>query len=307
MTAGWVAPVTRGRAILGRLVGADGARTLAEMSSWDEARAELGRTMYATGLPPDAGRQAAVRSAHASAIWQLRVLAGWMPPEHTVLPRLFAAPFEMRNIEQHLRSLRDHTPTDPLPLGSLAVAWPAVSRTKTVEEARHVLARTVWGDPGSTDPPELALALRVGLARRAVARLPVAKEWACGAVAVLVARERFAFSRPVEDTTAGVVSRLVGRAWGGAVSVTDLADHLPPRAAWPLADVDDPRDLWRAELAVAARVAGDARTLAASNRFDVRTAAAMMALLLVDLWRVQAAIELAGRGPIPTEVFDAVA
>jgi hypothetical protein len=32
-----------------------------------------------------------------------------------------------------------------------------------------------------------------------------------------------------------------------------------------------------------------------------------MALLLVDLWRVRAAIESAGRERIATEVFDAVA
>jgi hypothetical protein len=35
--------------------------------------------------------------------------------------------------------------------------------------------------------------------------------------------------------------------------------------------------------------------------------AGIMALLLVDLWRVGAAIEEAGRAPVITEVFDAVA
>jgi hypothetical protein len=34
---------------------------------------------------------------------------------------------------------------------------------------------------------------------------------------------------------------------------------------------------------------------------------AVTALLLVDLWRVTAAIESVGRGPTPLEVFDAMA
>ncbi len=39
----------------------------------------------------------------------------------------------------------------------------------------------------------------------------------------------------------------------------------------------------------------------------VMALAAIMALLLVDLWRVDMAIEAAGRTPLVTEVFDAVA
>ena len=46
---------------------------------------------------------------------------------------------------------------------------------------------------------------------------------------------------------------------------------------------------------------------AASSVYSARTVAGVMAVLLVDLWRVDAAIELAGRGPLSEELLDAVA
>jgi hypothetical protein len=44
-----------------------------------------------------------------------------------------------------------------------------------------------------------------------------------------------------------------------------------------------------------------------SGQPSADTVAAIMALMLVDLWRVTAAIEAAGRGPHAAEVLDAVA
>ena len=307
MTAGWVAPATRGRLLLRRLVGIDGARELAATGSWDEARAILTRTIYGTDLAETASRPDARRRALGSTAWQLRVLAGWLPAGRTVLARLFAAPLEIANIDQRIAQLGGADPAEPIHLGSLVGAWPRVAVAATAEDVRRVLAKSVWGDPGGSEPEAIALALQVALARRFAAQVPGTGDWARGAVAVLVARERFAFERDLNQTTARVVDRLIGSRWRGVERVDELADRLPKSASWALSAIDEPSDLWRAELAVVRRIANDAQRRAMSSRFDESTVTAMMALLLTDLWSVCAAIEVAGRQPSPGEVFDAVA
>jgi hypothetical protein len=86
-----------------------------------------------------------------------------------------------------------------------------------------------------------------------------------------------------------------------------LVDRLPEEAAWPLVDLADPDDLWRAEIAVAKRVRVDAERFVTAANYDMTVVAGIMALLLVDLWLVRGAIEVAGRAPVPEELFDAVA
>ena len=240
-------------------------------------------------------------------MWQLRVLAGWLPPDQGVLARLFAAPMEIANIEGHLAHLEGGTVDPPFRLGSLAVAWPRVAASSSSEQLRHALATSVWGDPGGTDRAVVALSLRVGWARRLAHRLPDAAPWAKGGVAVLAARELFAFEREINQPIGRVIDDLIGRHWRGAANVEALVDRLPEAAAWPLAGLADAADLWRAEIAVANRVRLDAARRAAAARYDITAVAAIMALLLVDLWLVRGAIEVAGRTPVPEELFHAVA
>ncbi len=136
MSAGWVAATTRGRALVRRLVGPDGARELATTESWPEARRALSATFYGADLPADADRPAAGRRAVEATTWQLRVLAGWLPPGQSVLARLFAGPFEIANIERRLALLEGRHPDPPIRLGSLAVAWPHVSSATSSEQVR---------------------------------------------------------------------------------------------------------------------------------------------------------------------------
>ena len=72
-------------------------------------------------------------------------------------------------------------------------------------------------------------------------------------------------------------------------------------------NVNDASGLWRAEIAIGNRVSDDARRHASSGRYDKTAVTGVMALLLVDLWRVLGAIEVAGRTPVPEEFFGAVA
>jgi hypothetical protein len=306
VTAGWVAATTRGRSLLGRTLGAEGARAIATAASWEQGRDRVATSIYGNGLAPHADRETAHRTAIAATTWQLRVLSGWLPPDGGGLARLAAAPIEIINIEGHLARLGGDG-ANPIHMGSLGVAWPRVGHTTSVEQVRSVLARSAWGDPGGTDRSVLAVGLRVAWARRLSHMLPSARTWALGALAVLIARERFVFEREIEAITATELDRLLGLQWRAATEIAELAERLPRSARWSLDGIDSPTEVWKAETAILRRVVEDARHRAISGRYDRETMADILALLLVDLWRVTAAIEGSGRGVAAIEVLDAVA
>jgi hypothetical protein len=321
VTAGWVAASTRGRSLLHRAIGIDSARALATTDSWQTARSQLATTVYGASLPPDADRRTARALSSEATIWQLRVLAGWLPPASSGLARTFAAPLEIGDIDRHLARLdgagettgsTGGTPRRPVPLGSLATAWPRVQRATTVDQVRSALARSPWGDPGGNDRATIVFGLRVAWGRRLVRQAPVTTEWVRGAAAVLIAREHFLFGRDITEIPGRTLDQLLGTRWRRASSAATLADNLAASASWALVPADFTSDpsaagLWLSELAVIRRVSTDAMKIVDSGRNGRDTVAAVMALLLVDLWSVTAAIESAGRAFVPTEAFDDVA
>ena len=199
MTAGWVAATTRGRALSARTLGTAGARRMATAPTWPDARRELTATIYGAELPPDADRGVARWTAATAITWQLRVLAGWLPPAAGGLARLAVGPMEIANIEHHLLRLGGAGVHRPIPLGSLGVAWPRVSTATSADEVRAMLTRSPWGDPGGTDRATIAFGMRIAWARRLARTASSAREWAHGALAMMVARERFVFDREVGD------------------------------------------------------------------------------------------------------------
>jgi hypothetical protein len=313
MTAGWVAATVRGASLLRGGLGIGGAMELADLTSWEQARDGL-TAVVPNRLPDDADRSTARRAALESSLWQLRVLAGWLPPNGAPLARLAAGPAEIAALEDH-RAHMDLTgrpvrrpASASLALGSLGIAWPRAAATSTPDRLRDLLAQSVWGDPGGTSEAELALALRLSFAAR-VRHLGgvLAHPWAGGAAAVLVAREQLIFGRTVNPTTARQADHLLGSGWRDPASLTALAAQLPREARWVLAEVEDGDELWRSEVALVRRVAGDARPVVAAGRRDRDTVVALLALLLVDLWLTGVAIESAGRGTAGREVLDAFA
>jgi hypothetical protein len=307
VTAGWVAPCTRGRALLDRTIGDDGARAIAAAPAWEEARTMLAATAYGRDLAVDASREAARRSASTAMVWQIRVLAGWLPPGATGLARLAVAPVEIGNIEGHLAELRGGDPERAVALGPLAVAWPRIAVARSEDEVQQILTRSVWGDPGAGDAVSIAVGLRVAWARRVLRAAPIARPWAMGGLAVLVARELLVFDRQLDEVVAHEVDRLLTRGWRTASSVPELADRLADSASWVLADIEHPDELWRAELRLIRRVVADSTPVAATGRFGRDTVVAIAALIVADLWRVTAAIEAVGANRSTSKVFDAVA
>ena len=71
--------------------------------------------------------------------------------------------------------------------------------------------------------------------------------------------------------------------------------------------IEDVAQLWLGEVALVRRVARDAGAVVAAGRRDRDSVVAQLALLLVDLWLVEVAIESAGRGDAGREVLDAFA
>ena len=101
----------------------------------------------------------------------------------------------------------------------------------------------------------------------------------------------------------------IGSAWAGAASIGALRAALPAQAAWALAGVDDPGELWRAEASWWRRVAADATRMARHAHLGMPAVVGSIALLGVDGRRTVAALEVAARAGAPEaqEVFEQVA
>ncbi|MDW6057135.1 hypothetical protein SAZ11_02330 [Streptomyces sp. FXJ1.4098] len=193
MGAGWVAGVTRAKAMLSRALGAERAEEVASAPGLDAAVRYLSASPYGHDLPSEASLADAQRAVGETLVWHLRVLAGWQPPSGVTALRLLACGFEIANTEDHLRTLTDTLPntftdtlTDggPLPppyrLGTLATAWPRLARTRSPQELRAALASSAWGDPGAATPVAVAIGMRVSAAVRTAMAVPEAARWAAG-------------------------------------------------------------------------------------------------------------------------------
>ena len=72
----------------------------------------------------------AEHAIRAEVLWQLRVLAGWMPPPAAPLARALAGGFEVRNIVGHYRVLTGGPAEPVFRLGTLGTAWARLSATR---------------------------------------------------------------------------------------------------------------------------------------------------------------------------------
>lgn len=298
MKPGWTAGVTRGRLLLGRMIGAEQARNVASRHSLAEAVRALEGSAYGERVRGDVGLVAAERGVAETLLWHLRILAGWLPGAGAHLVRVLAAWFELANVDARLAALAgDGREPAPFVLGGLATAWNRIEPAGTVEQIADVLAGSAWGDPGGRSPAGLALGLRVAWARRAQEAAPRAAEWVAGAGALLAARELLVTSNREH---AEQLRRLpgVGADAVAAASLDELRRTLPEQAAWALAGVSDPRELWRAELGWWTRVEADARALLRTWS-DEAVILAAVALLAVDARRTARSLDAAALGGSP--------
>lgn len=301
MSAAWIAGGVRARALLRRRAGAVGAREIAGCSSTAEAVGLLVAGPYQRDVRAGQSLAQAEHGVAATLLWHLRVLAGWQPRAGAELVRLLAGWFEVANVVEHVRALAGAAAGEMFRLGTLATAWPRLAATSSLTELQLALAASPWGDPGNADPRQIISAVQLGWAARVAGGVPQAREWAAGGAALLVARERFQLGHPVPGSA---LLGDVGQA--GFAGFADFAARLPGEAAWALAGVADPADLWQAEENWWRRVESDARTLLRGRGFGPDSVVGCAALLAVDARRVRAALECAARGGRQLEAFDAV-
>ncbi len=306
MSAGWVAGGVRAAALARRRLGADRIGQIARLASANDAVAAIGRSPYGRDLPAGATVAEAERHIAASLLWNLRVLAGWLPARGVVMARLLAGWFEIANVDDLLAG-SERPAAPPFGLGALATAWPRLAGCGSAADVRSVLASSPWGDPGSEVPRAIALQMRLAWAARVAAGAPPARSWAAAGAAILVARERFAAGRRVPDESARAAGRVLGNRATGAPALADFIGLLPDEASWVFAGVTGPADLWRTEARWWARLRQDGHALLATPLFDLRRPLGAMALMAADAWRARAALQVCARSGAGMEVLDASA
>ncbi|HET6966102.1 MAG TPA: hypothetical protein VFH58_15105 [Acidimicrobiales bacterium] len=297
MSAGWVAATVRARALAGRRLGPDATGQLAGQPGLAAALDLLSRSSYADAVGGCVTSADARRAVAGAALWNLRVLAGWLPPGGAELLRVVAAWFELANIEDRWAELEGAAVSPPFELGALAGAWPRASRASTPGQLRAALAASPWGDPGTTEPGLAGVVLRLAWARRLAATLPDSGSWAAGQAALMAALlVGSGATGGLGPAPAATARRLLGSGWAEAPTVADLAARVPRPAAWALAGVEGPEDLWQAQLRWWDRVEADGmRRRAGAVRPGSEPVVGIALALVADAWRVGAALDAAAR------------
>jgi hypothetical protein len=299
--------------LAGRRIGASEARRLAACGSLGQAVGVLEPTTYrvtpagktiAAATP--AGLAVVQYAISAGLIWDLRVLAGWLPRGGLQLMRVLAGWFEIANVAELLAELDGRGRGSYFELGLLATAWSRARHARSLAQLRSTLAASAWRDPGGESAADIAVGLRARWAERVAALGEPARSWAAGALALLLAAQHFGEGRTDHKVLESVAISLLGSAAAGAGTIDELASALPARASWVLAPPTSPTDLWRSEALWWRRVENDAHGLLARSGFDSGPVIGTAALLAADVRRVRSALEIAARGGGMVEAFDAV-
>ncbi|MDJ0348018.1 hypothetical protein [Cryobacterium sp. PH29-G1] len=308
MKSDWVAASVRARSLAQRRVGAGASRTIAAQLSLEGGLSLLENTVYAHLLDSGSTLAAAERATHDTVLWQLRVLAGWMPGAGTRLARAAAGAYERDNILTLFRRLADESTTvEPFELGSLASAWPRLQLVTSTDELTDALRTSVWGDPGPGDTTALQDVLTLAWLRRLTEATAAARPWAVGVATVTVARLRLVDRAEPSTRMRQLVRPLLGDKWETAADLTELRSFLPRSAQAVLLGISTPDDLWRAESRLRASVEADGFRLMRGSLPGPDIVLGAIAVLAVDAWRVRAALAAAASGTGSSEVLDAVA
>jgi hypothetical protein len=320
VSSSWVAGVVRAKALARRRLGAAGARAVAKSPGLGPALAVLASSPYGHDVRPGQSLGAAQHAVAASLLWNMRVLAGWLPRGRVEVVRLVAAGYEVANLDEQLWTLQHPSvphgePTSPpYSLGTLETSWSRLSSTTTLTGIAQVLETSRWQLRGCRTPREFHLGIRLAWADAVVAGVPEAAGWARAAAALLVLKEVVFEGRRLSEPLALRASYVLGPGFIGALagrspSLAGLRDGLPSGAKWVLDGLDQGQDLWRGEAAWWHRVERDGFALLRGPGYDRGPVIGALAVLAVDVWRVRAALETAARGGAGStlEAFDGVA
>jgi hypothetical protein len=307
MSAGWTACSVRARAMTRRRLGRVATRRLAASPTIDAALTSLVQSPYGHDVRPGQTLAEAQRAVATTALWNVRVLGGWAPREGVAMLRVLLGAVEAANVAEHVRRMSGADTPPPFSLGRLGTAWMRLATTTRPDEVREVLATSPWGDPGGETLREITRGLRLFLADRIIAAVPQAAAWAVHAAALLVARELFVDREELPEHARVTAARILGSKALTARTLPDFVAALPLSARTTFDGVTGPDQLWRADARWWAQVERDAFALARHAASGPEVLIGSVAVLATDAWRVRGALELATRGGMPLEAFDAVA
>jgi hypothetical protein len=303
MSAGWVAGSVRATGLARRGLGTAAARQLATCGSLRDAQQALGGTAYARRVRPGQDLAETQHAVATALLWDLRVLAGWLPHDGVRLLRVLAAWFEIANVDEKLQALGGRPAGPEFHLGVLATAWPRLRQATSRPALRAALGASAWRDPGGDTDRAVRFGMRARYASRAAALGAPVRDWAAGAMALLAAGELRA-GEQAGGRADGTVPR---PAASGPAALAELARGLPPSARWVLDGVSAPDDLWRAEATWRGTVERDGLRLLRTSSLDSQVVVGAVAVMACDAWRTCAALEIAARGGVPIGAYDELA
>jgi hypothetical protein len=312
VSAGWVAGGVRAQAMSRRRLGEQGARDLLETADLVTAVDRLAASPYGHDVRRGMGLERAQHAVSQTLVWNLRVLAGWLPRPGVEVVRVLAGWAELANLERLVRGLRAGTAAPdvdgppPYVLGALATVWPRVAGVTDRAALRAALTASPWGDPGADDDRDLVQVLRLTWSARVATGVGPARSWARSAAALLVAHDLatrgLAGGDPPSAAVQRATARVLGPAAAQAASLGDLRAALDRHTAASLDDADDLTGLWRCEVAWWRSVRRDARALTTATS-GPEPVVGQVAALAADAWLTRAALAAAARRQ-PPEVLD---
>ncbi|MEY9951613.1 hypothetical protein [Leifsonia sp. EB34] len=308
MSLSWTAGNVRARGLVRGRAGSAVLRQCAQAAALPDALALLGGSAYASRLAPTMDLVAAQRAIADTLLWQIRVLAGWLPPGGTRIAVAAAAVFERANILARARLLADggHEPASPFELGTLGTAWPTIRATTSLADLHSALRASPWGDAAAAQSTTaLDDLLSASLLRRIAACAPLARDWCVVACTLIATRVSLLERAGPDQTFRRLVAPLIGDRWSATNSLAALRDAAPRPARTILAGIDRPEELWRGQVALAALVDAQARRSLTGGDHQADSVVAALAILFVDAWRARAALAACESGR--REVFDVVA
>lgn len=308
MKADWVAASVRARSLALRRVGAGASHEIAAKRNLAAGLELLAGTVYGERLAGCTSLADAERSTRETVLWQLRVLAGWVPATGTRLVRAAAAAFERENILDLAESLAAGGPApQPFDVGSLSTAWNRLRTARSLDELTEGVRSSPWDEGGSLDLPVARDELTVVSLRRLATVAPAARPWAEAASALIVARivlvDRSAASRPLIR----LVRPLLGEDWERSRDLRGMVAAFPRTTQEIFRGVTSPKDLWRAEAGLRSLCESDGFRLLRGSLPGPDIILGAIAVLATDAWRVRAALASAAEGLGSSEVLDVVA
>lgn len=305
MTGAWVGADVRAVAMSRRTVGRAGAASIAACPDLAAALEQLQSSPYARDVQPSHDLANAQRAVASTFLWNVRVIAGWVPASGVSMVRIATAWFEILNVEARLRLSDRGSAAPQFELGSLA-STPGGNEPITTGNVLERLRGTWWGLPSQNSLWAVGLAMRSRLVDRASSGLPGARAWAAGAAALIVAREQVVAGNRLPPDVRHNLAHTLGQPALEADTVDSLREGLPERAKWVMDGVTNPEDIWRAESGWWARVEADGRELLRQSAFGPEPVVGAIAVMAADAWRVRAALHAAALGGA-IEAFDALA